>query len=145
MGRLPLTLTLEELPLSDCNKFWDKNKAISSYEKFKILSVTGGIPRYHEEIKPALPAEENIKQLCFDTSGILFNEFNQIFTDLFSEQSHTYKKIVTSLSVSNTDRIASIFAKSNFLNMKLKKKLLMKWLKKYYVLSDLVTFLVVRF
>lgn len=39
VGRVSLTLTLEELPLSDCNWFWPKN--ISSYEKLKILAVTG--------------------------------------------------------------------------------------------------------
>ncbi|HCC24711.1 MAG TPA: ATPase, partial [Holosporales bacterium] len=48
VGRISFTLTLEELPLSDCNLFWPKN--ISSYEKLKVLAVTGGIPKYLEEI-----------------------------------------------------------------------------------------------
>ena len=30
-----------------------------------MLSVTGGIPRYLEEINPSLSAEENIRRLCF--------------------------------------------------------------------------------
>jgi hypothetical protein len=46
VGRISYTLTLEELPLSDCNRFWPSD--ISAYEKFKLLSVTGGIPKYLE-------------------------------------------------------------------------------------------------
>lgn len=95
LGRVSLNLTLEELPLSDCNQFWRNAKDyITPYEKFKVLSVTGGIPKYLEELQPHLSAEENIKNLCFDKSGLLFNEFNQIFTDIFSSRSETYKKIV---------------------------------------------------
>ncbi|HEY4618064.1 MAG TPA: hypothetical protein VIH09_07705, partial [Flavobacterium sp.] len=49
------------------------------------------IPKYLEEIQAHLSAEENIKNLCFERSGLLFNEFNQIFTDIFSSRSETYK------------------------------------------------------
>ena len=43
-----------------------------------ILSVIGGVPRYLEEIKSDLSAEDNIKNLCFKTSGILSHEFDDI-------------------------------------------------------------------
>lgn len=104
LGRISLTLTLEELPLSDCDKFWSKHTSLSAYEKFKLLSITGGIPRYLEEIKSHLPAEENIRQLAFERSGILFNEFDQIFSDLFSTRSQIYKQIVVYLANQNADR-----------------------------------------
>lgn len=95
LGRISYRLTLEELPLRDCNQFWSSvGGKISSYEKLKVLSITGGVPRYLEEIKPHLSAEENIKELCFVKGGPLVNEFNDIFSDLFSHRSQTYKKIV---------------------------------------------------
>lgn len=95
LGRISLNLTLGELPLHDCNQFWGANNDyIQPYEKFKILSVTGGVPKYLEEIHCSLSAEENIKNLCFTSSGILFNEFEQIFTDIFSNRSETYKHLV---------------------------------------------------
>jgi uncharacterized protein len=97
LGRISLNLTLEELPLHDCQAFWSETKNISAYEKFKILSVTGGIPKYLEEVQPTLPAEINIKNLCFDRSGLLFNEFEQIFADIFAERSEIYKRIVQCL------------------------------------------------
>lgn len=98
IGRISHQLTLTELSLAECNQFWKpfQNK-ISSYEKLKVLSVTGGIPRYLEEIQPKLSAEENIKRLCFEPEGFLFNEFEQIFSDLFAKRSYKYKKIVQDL------------------------------------------------
>lgn len=99
LGRISLNLTLGELPLYDCNQFWvDMNDNGSAYEKFKVLSVTGGIPKYLEEIQSSLSAEENIKNLCFDRSGLLFNEFDQIFTDIFANRSKIYKRIVQCLA-----------------------------------------------
>ena len=92
VGRISYTLTLEELPLPDCNRFWPDN--ISAYEKFKILSVTGGVPKYLEEIDPKRSAEENIKRLCFTRGGFLVEEFEQVFTDIFLRDSEFYRKIL---------------------------------------------------
>ena len=92
VGRISYTLTLEELPLADCNQFWPKN--ISAYEKLKILAVTGGVPKYLEEIDTRLSAEENIKQLCFTRGAILVKEFEQIFSGLFLRKSLIYKNIL---------------------------------------------------
>lgn len=95
MGRISYTLTLNELPLFDCNEFWSsmKNK-ISFYEKLKVLSITGGIPKYLEEIDPTTSAEENIRRFCFQKGGLLTNEFNQIFSELFLKRNTMYKKII---------------------------------------------------
>lgn len=105
VGRISLTLTLTDLPLSACNEFWAKNRdRISSREKLKILAITGGVPRYLEEIRPHLDAEENIRRLCFTKEGMLFNEFNQIFNDIFSRRSETYQKILYTLINGSRER-----------------------------------------
>lgn len=97
-GRVSLRLLLEELTLPECNAFWkDGSGTISAYEKFKILSVTGGVPRYLEELRPDLSAEANLQRLCFDSEGLLFREFDQIFHDLFQKQGNFYKQIVENL------------------------------------------------
>lgn len=99
VGRISLDLTLKELPLSDCAKFWGPNASrISSYEKLKVLSVTGGIPLYLEHIRPDISAEKNMTALCFRAAGLLFREFDNIFSDLFSKRNALYKKIVESLA-----------------------------------------------
>jgi AAA+ ATPase superfamily predicted ATPase len=98
-GRISLSLTVQELPLHQCKPFLEYNSShISAYEKFKILSVTGGVPKYLEEIHPELPAEKNIKNLCFESSGLLFNEFKYIFIDIFSNRGVIYQKVVESLT-----------------------------------------------
>ena len=92
VGRISFTLTLDELPLIDCDKFWPKN--ISAHEKFKVLGLTGGVPKYLEEINPKQSVEENIKRLCFTKGGLLVEEFEQIFSDTFLRKSEFYKEIV---------------------------------------------------
>ena len=97
MGRISLELFLEELSLPICDLFWRKKK-ISAYEKFKILSVIGGVPRYLEEIDPDLTAEQNIQNLAFRKGGLLVEEFDRIFSDLFSKRAPLYKQIVSRLA-----------------------------------------------
>lgn len=96
VGRISFTMTLDELPLKDSAEFWPKN--ISAYEKLKVLSVTGGVPKYLEEIDPKQSAEENIKRLCFAKGGFLVDEFERIFSDIFLRKSAYYKEIIKVLS-----------------------------------------------
>ena len=99
MGRVSLTITLSDLPLHVCNLFWGNRAArVSSMEKFKVLSVTGGVPRYLEEIDPRKTAEVNLRNLCFRPSGVLFREFNLIFDDIFQRRAPIYKSIVEQLA-----------------------------------------------
>lgn len=97
-GRVSLKIKLKELSLAECNAFWDAwPGSISSYEKFKILSVTGGVPRYLEEFRSDLSAEKNILKLGYNSEGILFTEFDQIFHDLFLKKEPFFKDIVSKL------------------------------------------------
>jgi len=97
-GRVSLRILLEELPLPDCNRFWDDWPGkVDTYEKFKVLSVTGGIPRYLEELRPDITAEGNLQRLCFEPEGLLFREFDQIFHDLFFNRGSFYKVIIQTL------------------------------------------------
>ncbi len=99
VGRISLDLTLKELPLCDSIKFWGKQaRQTSAYEKLKVLGVTGGVPLYLEHIDKTISAEENIKNLCFTSYGVLFDEFEKLFSDLFSKRSKKYKKILMYLA-----------------------------------------------
>lgn len=98
VGRCSWDLVLGELPLKFCNHFWNKRRnAISSFEKLKILAVTGGVPRYLEEIDPSLEAEANIARMCLKKESLLFREFDSIFLSIFDRRADTYKRIVESL------------------------------------------------
>ena len=95
LGRISHTLTLEGLPLADCREFWGKQAAkVSAQEKLKVLAVTGGIPRYLEEIDSCISAEDNIRNLCFTKGALLADEFNNIFSNVFLRSTDTYRKLV---------------------------------------------------
>lgn len=96
LGRISLQMTLGELNLSECNEFFD-SKHMSAFEKFKVLSITGGVPKYLEEIRPELTAEENIKNTCFIKEGYLVNEFDKIFSDIFLSRSDFYRKALETI------------------------------------------------
>jgi hypothetical protein len=70
---------------------------VAASEKLKVLSVTGGVPKYLEEIDPSQTAEQNIERLCFRPGGTLFNEFSQVFHDIFSRRAETFRQIVATL------------------------------------------------
>ena len=87
LGRRSLDIVLKELPISDCVKFWGKAASrIDEREIIDVLSVTGGVPRYLEEINPSLSAFENIRRLCFMPNSILRTDFDEMFNDVISKE-----------------------------------------------------------
>lgn len=105
-GRVSLYLELTELTIPQCKKLLNlQGFKGSDLDFFKILSVTGGIPWYLEQIQTHQSADENIKRLCFEKNGLLIHEFDRIFNDLFSSRGEVYKKIITILSQGMKDRV----------------------------------------
>lgn len=98
VGRISIDMTLKELALPDCRAFWDrKGSRVSTRDMVDALSVTGGVPKYLEELDPSLSADENIRRLCFMPEGYLFRDFNSIFNDVFGAAS-AKRKILTALA-----------------------------------------------
>ncbi len=98
-GRVSLYLELRELSIPQSREFLKvQGFKGSEIDFFKILSVTGGIPWYLEQIQSFQSADENIKRLCFEKNGLLIHEFERIFNDLFSSRGEIYKKIIKALS-----------------------------------------------
>ncbi len=96
VGRVTHEFLLAPLPLSVCDGFWT-GRQVSTAEKLTVLSVTGGVPRYLEEIDPTRSAEQNIKHLCFERGALLFREFDEIFADIFGRRASTYQRIIKTL------------------------------------------------
>ena len=98
-GRFSRDYILPELNLEECAEFWRGAKdRVSVREIFDVLSVTGGIPRYLEEIDPGLSAEENIRRMCFSTSGELYNDFDAIFSPIFGADVDFKRRILEALA-----------------------------------------------
>ncbi len=99
VGRVSLSMRLEELPADQCVKFWGSARSrVSPMDVLETLAATGGVPRYLEEIIPQRSADENIRQLCFTPEGLLFREFDQIFAALFDRRAPVYRRLVSALS-----------------------------------------------
>jgi len=102
VGRVSWQFHLAPLPFHHCNAFWKgherkKKKAIPEIEKLRLLAITGGVPRYLEELNLSQSAQQNFTRLCFKPGGMLFREFDQIFHDIFTRKAPTYRKIVRTL------------------------------------------------
>ncbi len=99
-GRVSLYLELTELSIPQSKELLAiQGFKGSDIDFFKILSVTGGVPWYLEQIQTDQSSDENIKRLCFEKNGLLVKEFDRIFNDLFSSRGEIYKKISTLLSL----------------------------------------------
>ena len=98
VGRISLDITLPELPLCSCRDFWGRNAGrVAMRDIVDVLSVTGGVPKYLEEIDPSLSADENIRRLCFRPEGYLFKDFDTIFGDVFGA-SAAKRRILSALA-----------------------------------------------
>ncbi len=87
LGRRSGDFVIGELPLRDCVKFWgDAARSLSTRDILDVLSVTGGVPRYLEEIDPALAAGENIRRMCFMRKSPLREDFDEMFSDVITAQ-----------------------------------------------------------
>lgn len=82
-GRRSLDIVVPELPLSECVKFWGtRAERTDLREIVDVLSVTGGVPRYLEEIDPSATADENIRRTCFLPNAPLRTDFDEMFRDV---------------------------------------------------------------
>ena len=98
-GRTSLNITLDELPLDVCTRFWGRRVSrLAVRDVLDVLSVTGGVPKYLEEIDPSASADENIRRLCFVSGGALVEEFEQIFSEVFEESASVKKEILRILA-----------------------------------------------
>lgn len=98
-GRFSRDYVLTELSLSECAEFWKPVAAdLNAREIFDVLSVTGGVPRYLEEVDPGLSAEENIRRLCFTKEGVLFKDFDAIFDPMFGDSVTVRRRILDLLA-----------------------------------------------
>ena len=99
VGRASLNIVVRELPLAACVKFWGRRAPrTTTRDIIDILSVTGGVPRYLEEIDPSLSADENIRRMCFSPNALLRDDFSKIFNIVFGDHAIMKRRILEALS-----------------------------------------------
>lgn len=99
VGRVSLDLLVPELTLAESAQFWgERQKRVAPSEILDVLSITGGVPRYLEEVNPALSADENIRRMCFRPNGYLFRDFDDIFSTVFAANSVLKRRVLETLA-----------------------------------------------
>lgn len=97
-GRRSLDVVVPELPLRECVKFWgDKIQNTPVREIVDFLSVTGGVPKYLEELNPSLSAAENIRRMGFMPNSVLRTDFDEMFTDVIQRQPKLAGRVLRAL------------------------------------------------
>ena len=97
-GRRSLDLVVPELPLSECVKFWGGQLGrIDPTEIIDVLSVTGGVPMYLQEVDPAISADDNIRQLAYEPNSVMRVDFDDMFNDVITEQPLFTGKVLRTL------------------------------------------------
>ena len=97
-GRRSLDIVVPELPLSECVKFWGTTAGrIDMREIIDVLSVTGGVPRYLEEVNPSLSAADNLRNMFFIPHAPLAVDFDEMFSEVITEQPTFTARVLRSL------------------------------------------------
>ena len=98
VGRDSLDIELKELPPFQCQQMLGPaGERMSTREKVDLLSVTGGVPKYLEDVRPELSVDENVRRMCFMPRGILFREFDETFNGVFGRRAKTRGRILKML------------------------------------------------
>lgn len=66
-----------------------------SYQQtLRLYMAMGGVPFYLNQLKKNYSVDQNIDNLFFNVEGILFGEFDEVFSSLF-DYSEQYKELIT--------------------------------------------------
>ncbi len=99
VGRASSNMVVGDLPLDACLGFWGRKAPRTSVRDIAdVLSVTGCVPRYLEEIDPSLSADENVRRMCFAPDAMLRDDFPKIFNAVFGDEAVTKRRILETLA-----------------------------------------------
>jgi len=97
-GRITRRIYLHPFTLHECREFlrsrgfdWDE------YQIMQIYMIFGGVPYYLNLLKPDLSLQQNVDALLFSASGLLKDEFYELYNSLFNK-ADKYIMIVKLLS-----------------------------------------------
>lgn len=97
-NRVTQRLKIEPFTLQETEELLlRKNAALNRYQVVQLYMAMGGIPYYLDAVQPGWSATQSIQQLFFDKTGLLKNEFFNLYRSLFKKH-EIYEKVVEILS-----------------------------------------------
>ena len=83
-NRITKRIDLKPFTLGETEAFLNgRNINLERYQILQIYMAIGGIPHYLNEITSGKSAIQNIQEICFSKSGMLYNEFLRLYPALF--------------------------------------------------------------
>ena len=74
-----------------------KNINFERYQITELYLILGGIPFYLEEIETGLSVAQNIDKLCFSPTGLIRNEYQNLFKSLFKD-AENHEAVINALA-----------------------------------------------
>lgn len=85
-NRVTQKIRITPFTLNECREFLKSKKiTMDYYQLIQLYMVIGGIPFYWDEVEKGLSASQNIDKLCFQSNGVLTEEFKNLFKSLFTK------------------------------------------------------------
>ena len=101
-NRLDQTIKLKPFTLKETKAFLESKKIrLTDQAIAELYMVTGGIPYYLEQVKKGESVNQTIARLCFDESGVLNNEYDNLYKALF-EHPENHEAIVAALATAQS-------------------------------------------
>ena len=95
-NRITKKIKLLPFTLHECEKYlYSKKINLDRYQIIQLYMSIGGIPFYWDEVKVGLSAMQNIENICFSETGLLQNEFENLYRSLFNNYDKHIKIVKT--------------------------------------------------
>jgi hypothetical protein len=97
-NRLTASVRLRPFTFDETTEFLAaRSLKLNREQVLDLYLVMGGIPFYLKSIEKGLSAAQNINQLCFTANGLLYEEFDRLYSSLF-KNSEVYIKIIRQIA-----------------------------------------------
>ena len=97
-NRVTKRLHIQPFTLRETEQFLHaKNITFERYQITELYLILGGIPFYLEEIEMGLSVAQNIDKLCFSPTGLIKNEYQNLFKSLFKD-AENHEAIINTLA-----------------------------------------------
>ena len=97
-NRITHKIVLYPFSLYETELFLQSKKVnLNRYQTIQLYMAIGGIPQYLELAEPGMSAAQIIDAACFNKSGFLYNEFEELYSSLFY-RAERHVKIIRALA-----------------------------------------------
>ena len=97
-NRITRRIQLDPLTLHETELFLrSRGVGLDRYQITQLYMALGGIPHYLKAVQPGRSAAQNIDALCFDPSGLLYDEFELLYPALF-DKAERHMQVVRALA-----------------------------------------------